>query len=77
MRGSKRFSLILVVFLISVGVLEFILWKDGKRRRDPVAKDDGSAEQLLQLLRAIEHETPRTIVAESSPEYNRESAGTK
>jgi hypothetical protein len=74
-------EVILLLFLISVGVLEAILWKDRKEPRDSTPKASPGTEvstlELLQLLRAVQNETPTTPMTKGSPEYNRENVETK
>jgi hypothetical protein len=94
MRGKKAVAqVILILFLISVGVLEVILRHDDRGKQQASARDrepgksstssPDSNGSLQSLARAVQHETPPPMIEaptrkeESAREYNREDARSK
>lgn len=73
--------MVFILFLISVGVLELILWRDRKKTGGASeAPGRQTAKDLLQLLRALESERPapleqRIEAPKKTPEYNRRNVG--
>jgi len=76
--------MILVLFLISIAVLELILWKASRSeaRRSPeepgnISTAECATKNLLDLASAIENERQfvDSTMVESIAEYNREDAG--
>ncbi|HLW75693.1 MAG TPA: hypothetical protein VKS01_01890 [Bryobacteraceae bacterium] len=68
--------MILVIFLISAGAMEWILWRHRKREAArPEPSPDRATRDLLGLAQALDDETARVDV--KSAEYNRENAGVR